>query len=203
MSDIIIVGVDGEMTGTELKENHKLCQIGIAFSHHITFESDIGWGPSAYVADPKALEVNKFTINRIETGANQIIVDKLLQAFLIGNGGSLEKRILIPVGFNVGRFDMPFIEDALPKSAALFSRRSIDLNAICFAMHKTIYAHGGYPKWSGWKKLAKTYGKNKIEELQIKGSEHNALYDAILAIFCLEFLRKAIVGNLSTGSEPS
>jgi hypothetical protein len=189
---LIYVGLDGEMTGTELSAQARLCQIGIAFDTKRTFVSDIGWGVGDYIAVDQALEVNKFTHRRIQQGPDPTFVDNLLESFLVGNGGLKDKKIFIPVGFNVGRFDMPFVEDALPISNQYFSRRTIDLNAICFDYDGEIKYEGSYPTWRGWKRLAKNYAQEIIDTSNVQGAAHDAGWDAVQAILCLEFLKSVI-----------
>lgn len=193
VSDPIFVGLDGEMTHTEVNEGGRLCQIGIAFTERKMFVSDIGWGPSDYVANEQSLAVNKFTRSRIEKGPLAEDVDSWLCAYLEGQGGNPEKKILIAIGWNVGAFDMPFVKNALPNSFQFFSRRTEDLTAICFRYHRKIYWEGSYPTWHGWKRMAKDYATTELLKRGIPENEHDAGYDALHGIFCWEFL-----GNVLT-----
>jgi len=121
-------------------------------------------------------------------------VDEELYEFLIALGADTKRRgKTIPVGFNVGSFDMPFVKDSLPKSFSLFSRRTVDLNAICFALdHKE---HNGMPvKAETWKKMAKAYAIQKIG----MENQHDAGWDSLMHIYCFEYLRGIINSNGGT-----
>lgn len=78
-------------------------------------------------------------------------------------------------------FDMPFVRATLPRSAALFSRRSIDLNSICFL-------YGGPDGWQDYKEEAKK------EAARIAGESrwHNAGFDAEAAILSFAYLRSRL-----------
>ena len=90
---------------------------------------------------------------------------------------------LIPMGFNVGSFDMDFIREWSPKSADLFGYRSMDLNALLFdeAVQKgqSFYQVKKQAKHLGETFAIYHFGENK---------PHHALYDAWVAMGVYHYL---------------
>jgi hypothetical protein len=85
----------------------------------------------------------------------------------------------------------------LPRTAALFSRRTVDLNALCFTLEGLPY-EGTAPGWSGWKRMASTYAERVIAGLPAGPdgfAAHDAGYDALLHLFAWRFLRAAAHGT--------
>lgn len=187
------IGLDGEMTGPEISEGHVLIQIGASIEGE-TFVSDIGW-PAGYPYTEIAMEVNGIPHERIwETYKHGLTADRTdqgLRSWLLDHGASEDKKVLVPVGFNVGSFDMPFVRKFLPESYKLFSRRALDLNALCFGMEGLLYG-GSTPLWTGWKRMAKGWA-DMVLAANDSGDQdwrpHNAGYDAAQAVECLNFLR--------------
>ena len=86
----------------------------------------------------------------------------------------------IPVGFNVGTFDMAFIKIHMPRLHEMFGYRSVDLNSLLIAEAVNRKAH--------LLELKKWY-KKKVESSALRicqDGAHNALFDAAQAIFILQ-----------------
>lgn len=191
------IGLDGEMTSSELANGGALIQIGFAafvdgkletnsFSINPYWDGDdVDWSEQAaavhgipredvFSFDPPAL---------VDLGA-YVWMQKVL-------GAKESKRASnIPVGFNVGAFDMPFVQKFLPKTFSLFSRRTVDLNALCFALDGKV--DNGMPvKFETWKKRAKVYAIEKIGN----ENQHDAGWDAIMHLYSFEYLSSQIKGE--------
>ena len=86
----------------------------------------------------------------------------------------------IPVGFNVGSFDMAFIKVHMPRLHALFGYRSVDLNSLLIAEAVNRKSHLiELKKW--YKKKAESSALRICQD-----GPHNALFDAAQAIFILQ-----------------
>lgn len=209
-SSLVFVGLDGEMTGTEITEGAWLCQIGVAADYYGTFAYDITVPKVAQsLAQPQALAVNGFTPERMSAGTPQQEVDEYLYEFLLRIGGDPEKKVLIPVGWNVGAFDMPFVRRFLPRSYSLFSRRTVDLNALCYSMGGITPYQGGIPTHKGWKRLAKkkaevilgtSYGDANWHDAEwsrrsFEPNWHDAGYDAAASLVAWRWLRSFLNGS--------
>ena len=189
---IAFVGLDGEMTGADIREGAKLVQIGasVGVAPEEQFCSLIGWAPGEYFADPKAMEVHGIPPEEIHAAPRADEVDDRLYEWCLENGGTAEKRALIAVGWNVGTFDMPFVRDALPRTYGLFSRRSADLNAVCFALGRVARHSGSFPSWTAWRRMSKRAAEKELTDLGIGATWHDAGYDAVASLLSWQWLRK-------------
>lgn len=188
-----IFGLDGEMSGTELGEGHKLIQIGVAvdterdgtpLDQPELFCSLIGWPENKLVWDHRAAEVHCIPRETVLAAPPAEEVDEALYSWLVEVGVELdERRLQIPCGFSVGTFDMPFVGQALPRSWGLFSRRYADLNAIVFALGRTVSAPiGGSPSPKVWKRRLKKAGLELVRDVGRTEGEHDAGTDALIAL---------------------
>ena len=202
-----IFGLDGEMSDAAISDGGRLIQIGVTanlnadgsvadegnvFSSLIN-PGDMGWAT-------RAEAVHGFTRKQIENAPLAEEVDIALEEWLINNGASTTRRgETIVTGFNVGSFDMPHLALVLPRSYAMFSRRSIDLNALCFTLDGAKYLQDPNPlSWATWKSLAKTYSDRKIASLYQGKPEiaaHDAGYDALMHLYSWRFLQAVMHGN--------
>jgi len=200
----VFIGLDGEMTGNNVSEGHALCQVGVYFpdeDQRVTY--DIGHPfPTQY--QDRALAVNGFTMDRVHTlyeeGHNQYYADNRLVEECVRRWGSgrhdtpYPETRLVPVGWNVGAFDMPFVRKYLPRFSEWVSRRTVDLNAVVFSM-EGIEADGGVPTWKGWKRKSKRHA----EQLLLRAGEpvmwHDAGFDAEAAYYSWNYLRGVMHGG--------
>ena len=201
-------GVDGEMTTGDQETGGRLIQIGItadvdsqgnplegsvAYSAFFNPGCDFAWSD-------RAEAVHGFTKSQVKSARPASEVDDELVEWLLANGADPSYRgNIIPVGFNIGAFDMPHIKQVLPKTYARFSRRTVDLNALAYALDGKIYGNNreGYDA-NAWKSNAKTYAERTIATLtegrDVKAA-HDAGYDALLHLHVWRFLKAAIVGE--------
>lgn len=196
------VGIDCEMTGTDYS-TYKLIQVGFTVDPRIEdkcFKSDIGW--TEYNFQKEALEINRFTTERIEAGPPvQEVETKLLAWF---EKVELEETGIIPVGFAVRTFDMPFLAATfspdlmkffirpkprgLPSDSSPYLYRCCDLTDYTLGMGSNI--DRSQRKLYGemaWKRAGKTYARRELEKVGVVPDWHDALYDARAALLQMEF----------------
>jgi len=184
----LYIGLDGEMSSSELSEGGKLIQIGLFTQDGYQLSMKINPGECQW--SERAFEVHGITLESLQSAPLPDEVDSQVYDWLIAIGVDTSSRgKIIPVGFNVGAFDMPFVKDSLPKSYSLFSRRTVDLNALCFALDYK--EENGMPvKAATWKKRAKAYAIEKIGT----ENQHDAGWDAEMHLRSYEYLR-GIINN--------
>jgi hypothetical protein len=191
----VLIGLDGEMSGTALSEGHRLIQAGLALRSGGTvtiFSSLVGWDDDQLVWDERAYDVHRIERERVLDAPRPDEVDAQADAFITATVGELGNRTLISVGFNVAAFDHPFFRATLPKTMRRVSRRAIDLNSLCFALD----GWGGdrqVPRsWERWKKDASAWADEQLAADGQAGAPHDAGWDAGRALYALEFLRTQI-----------
>jgi len=181
-------GTDGEMTGAQkvhdFYREYALIQIGVAITPDIIFTSDIGH--QTYNWTQEALDVNKFTHERIRAGPAPAVVDAALVEWVKANVPG-ERIKLIPVGFNVASFDVPYVRYWLPEFSKLLGYRSVDLNSVLYTAAKV--TGRGYDKI---KDAAKKYA---VRVLARPENHHDAGYDAVVALAAWEYLIKLLGGT--------
>lgn len=184
---ITYIGLDGEMSGTDLSSGSRLIQIGLAKIVDGEIESAAELiNPGVMSWSEEAEGVHEFTQRQIEEdGLMPNIVDRHMSDWINSKG---QRRDTVAVGFNVGSFDMPFLNYTLPLTFAKFSRRTVDLNSIIFYMSDTDR------EFQRIKRNAKAYAVQKMSGLfeGFKDRQHDAEYDAVMALYCFEYLRSLI-----------
>jgi DNA polymerase III epsilon subunit-like protein len=186
---MLLAGLDIETTGLDMKAGHRLIQIGISVLDTETGQTN------DYVSDVRpvgkiiysdyALKVNGFSKRRIKAARSQDSVDAAIWSQMMKDSYKLDS--LIPVGFNVIMFDMPFIKKELPLVSTLFtypseqrSTRAIDLMSLGL-----LYEFKTGTPYDSLKKDMKDY----VEKVFGYENHHDALYDAKAALETLRFLR--------------
>ena len=191
----IFCGFDGEMSGADLEGGCALIQIGAAIridGQVQTFCSDISPtpGPPGWW-QPKAAQVHGLTLERLAAAPTASQVDDQLYDWLVAAGADPSRRArLLPVGFNVMAFDMPFVKKFLPRSYSLFSRRGIDLNALCFALAQADQSSSARSA-DGYKRLMKQTVDPVVSQLNDQGP-HNAGFDAAQALLGFEWISNGL-----------
>ena len=177
MTEPVFVGLDGEMTNNTPPPDGQLVQIGIALGPptNARFVSDIR--PIFFRFSEEARKVNGFTDERVRAAQQPAAVDNHLYEWLVEHGA--KPKSLVPVGFNVGNFDMIYVRYYLPRTASLFSYRSVDLNAIVFTLAQVLGKN-----WKDIKTDAKKFAANP--------KPHDALADAVEALDCWNYLQRLI-----------
>lgn len=195
-------GLDGEMSGADLHEGGRLIQIGVAalpggpsdLGKAETFASLLNPGEMSWELEAEA--VHGYSMQEVQKSDSASSVDEALYDWMLANGASPKRRDCIAVGFNVGSFDLPHLHEVLPKTASLFSRRSVDLNALCFTLDG-LARDGEAMSWEQWKQLAKSYAITRITTLGYSdGAPHDAGYDALIHLYGWQFLRSVAQGQM-------
>ena len=187
----LLLGLDGEMSDSELEKGAVLLQIGVCDHYGNTFESLIGH-PEGWYKTEQASAVHMIPDEDILSAEPAEVVDARLRRWLDERlDDSLQRdertglRPFVPLGWNVGGFDMPFVRKFLPKSCELISRRSLDLNALCFALEAAgVTYEGERLSFNQWKNLAHDHAENLLGE----SNWHDALYDAQASLLSFNFL---------------
>jgi len=198
------VGIDAEMTGTDYL-THRLIQVGFTVDARDSakcFRSDVGWENGNYRYQDEALVVNRFTHERIRTGPKVDEVESKLLTWFKEVG--LEESSIIPVGFAVRTFDMPFINRTfstevmkyfirpkprgLPSDHSPFLYRCSDLTDYTLGMaygiersQRKLYGE------QAWKRAGKEYAQRELAKAGVEPDWHDALYDARAALLQMEF----------------
>jgi len=183
-----IVGLDLETNGTDIATAAPI-QIGIYLPNGATYETLIYWPITIDDWSEEAEKIHGLSQEDIRTsGRSREWATRNIQSFFESH--DIHKPW--PVGFNVGGFDMAILQHWMPELWLLFSRRTVDLNALCMYLGSI-----GLPRiestnpwrWDTLKKRVKRLAKEKMDALGIEGQEHDALYDATLAYFAWEILQ--------------
>lgn len=184
---ITYIGLDGEMSGNDIDAGHKLIQIGMAkYVDNVMVSIGTLLNPGVMEWSEQAESVHQFPRDFIETyGEDPAMVDSMLANW--ANPGN-QRRDVVMVGFNVGSFDRAFVKQSLPILFSKFSRRSVDLNSVIFAMSET------NSQFERIKASAKEYAFEKMEGMfdGFKNRQHDAEYDAVMSLYCFEYLVNVI-----------
>jgi len=184
----LYVGIDGEMSSSEIDQNGKLIQIGL------TVRTAAGLDTLTLLINPEdpdmqwseeAAAVHNIPLSEVlEYGRSNESVDELCYRWLLAHGADIKKRRLtIPVGFNIIGFDMPFVRAQLPKTASLFSRRMADLNGMIWMLQGKD-GHG----FTGWKKKALDYAHGQLDDHK----PHDAGWDSARHLLCFEYFKQLV-----------
>lgn len=198
-TDWALVGLDGEMSSSELNEGGRLIQAGAAAwvdqpgGAVTTFTRLIHHDEMAWSS--RAAAVHGISRDELAAAPSATEVDEELRVWLLANGGVDGRRLIVPIGLNVAAFDMPFFRQALPHASLLIARRAVDLNALCFT-----YA-GWEPNsksdnardFAGWKRSMKIAANNELARRGIEVREHDAGFDAAQALLGWWWLRQQAV----------
>lgn len=177
-NEMKLTGLDIETTGTDINKNHRLIQVGIVLPNGEKLSADVR-PVGDIMIQAEAMKVNGFTLARIGDADLTHVVDDIMSADIRRNG--YKHGDLTPVGWNVGAFDMAFMKKEMPKTAAYFSYRAMDLTALAIAYELRTGKSRLELKQRLAKRVAKKLGRDE---------RHDALYDAEAALVCLNMLLK-------------
>ena len=195
---IYYLGLDCETSTDSLAGGGKLIQIGLAHfcsdanvaSLSLTIrqpESEMAW-------DEEAAAVHKITKEEVVSAKSAAEVDQLCVDFVNEHFDLADNHKLIPVGFDVGAFDMPFVRATLPMLSKLFGRQSLDLNSICFgfSIARADSLDDTGDEMQHWKRSSIDCAHKKLAEDSYSTREgwweHNAGYDAAEGLLALKYL---------------
>ena len=197
---ITFLGLDAEMSDSELSKGAVIVQIGAAASPTDVFCEVIGWPIGSYHKTSRAMAVHGISEEEIAQAPPPAEVDARFWDWLCHHGASVDKKAVVPVGFNVNGFDLPFVRAYLPKSYALLSRRVVDLNGLLYTFAECMPYEGSRPTSSGWKRIAKRYAAEALANAGVAPKWHDAGYDAAAALLVREFFRGLISGRSGISS---
>jgi len=194
-----LFGLDGEMSSADLETGGKLIQAGAAawadepggpvdvFTRLIRHD-EMEWSERAFM-------VHGITKEEIAAAPRPEEVDSGLREFLISHGATPGQRTVVPIGLNVGSFDMPFFRDSLPGASSLIARRCVDLNSLLFTFSgwDPYEVGSNFRDFGGWKRSMKNAANSIIEKSGLVGREHDAGYDAAQALIGWWWLRGHLV----------
>jgi hypothetical protein len=184
---MLFIGLDGEMSSPDLEKGGCLIQIGLSvatnrgietIAYYIRPPEDMYW-------EDRAAEVHQISQEALRlNGKHREEVDELLCEWLIKRGAHPTNRFKnIPVGFNITGFDMPFVKATLPKTYAMLSRRTAELNGMLWLLH------GKQGKnMDRWKEMAMEYARINLSSFK----PHDAGWDSARHLLCFEYLRTAV-----------
>lgn len=95
-----------------------------------------------------------------------------------------DKAVYCMIGWNVAGFDRPFVEKHMPLTFERFSYRTIDLNAICYAL-----AEPNVRSYDTIKNRSKQYGADKVGGPEMA---HQAGWDAATSFYAYLYLRDLV-----------
>lgn len=175
------LGLDVETTGTDARR-HGLVQVG-AYSEeeNLLFVSDVN--PGYVDADPEAMKIHGLSFERIQSAPSTREVDERLARWLKERCPNPAR--LHAVGFNVASFDLVFLRKFLPRSWSRLSYRTLDLNALLFALRLSGQSLD--------KQAVKCEAQRRVAR-RVPGAPrwHDAGYDAMAATFVLDILLERI-----------
>lgn len=178
---ILSIGMEHLATGEtyyqEIKHDLLMVEPRASRVHGLDMNSlDLPEAEFAFTASLAAAEEVHTPNRRIHMGACDLAAREWLQQF------SEKPGKLLALGWNIAGFDMPFVRKYLSKTNAWFSRRTIDMNALCFFFDVA----GNQPLLEA-KALLKKQCKNQYT--------HNALADAKAAAEGFRYLVRQIQEN--------
>lgn len=173
----VYCGLDTETTGTSPQS--EIIQIGLYVDDELRLGSDVGHRGNFHW-EAKAFEINGFTLQRIFDGVPVYAVDYVLEIFVqdVCKKYDCEPWQIIPVGKNVGSFDIPLVRRTFSLFSSKLGYRSLDLNALLLAQ---------YPNDEDYQTVKTFITEQAALNVKSKGQLHDALYDAELAIRFLQY----------------
>ncbi len=183
MKDYELISLDLETSGSD-SEKHTILSVGcVRLSDMSSFYSEVRH--ESFEMSPEATRVHQLDLSTRDDKKLPTLVqlDNTLRDWLTQGKGTPKKNSMIPMGMNVGTFDMGFVRKYLPKTASCFGYRSMDLNAILF-LDSMMQGRSFQDTKDAARVLGTSYAHAHVPELQ----PHNALYDAFSNIGILYFV---------------
>ena len=175
MRDFDVISIDIETSGTDV-DTHTLLSIGcVRLSDMQSFYTEVRH--ESFEMSPESARVHGLNLTNRDSKKlpKMSQVDVHLRDWLKKSEFYRESKsyTIIPMGMNVGSFDMQFVRKFLPKSFSLLGYRSIDLNALMFT---DALMRG--KRFKEVKSFAKEIGRFYAIEKVPDRHPHDALFDA-------------------------
>jgi len=188
----LYVSLDGEMTGIDLTSGAALISVGAATWENKPGESIHTYysmmNPGEMTWSPEAAAVHGLSQQEVKQSKSASEVDDELSQWLTNLGAS--RGQVIPVGVNFASFDGPFFKKYLPKTSALLSHRTVDINSLCFT-----WACATGKSFSEVKTQMYAMANNLLDESGIPVREHDAGFDAAQALTVWHAFVQNITGD--------
>jgi DNA polymerase III epsilon subunit-like protein len=207
-----LIGLDFETSGTDHEESAPI-QIGLANRDGEVMVSLVGgwkwlgeWRgmEKAYEWNERSFEIHRIERDRLASAPPAAEVDREAARFVTSSYKGVRSNWVVAVGWNVAGFDLPFLRKHFPKTQRNMSYRSIDLNAIVFAVTESGLTRPTGEAWTY--KALKGFVKNAAAERVAAESDffdgaewHDAGYDALASLYAYDALR----GVLRTSGRPA
>jgi hypothetical protein len=187
----IFVGLDCETSARSLAQGARLIQAGIAIRTDAGLEvlsELVSWDEMLW--DEGAAAIHNIPREALDAARPAAQVDTAFHNWLVlRTPAETSHQELVSVGFNVASFDHPFFAHAMPRTMGLFSHRAVELNSLCFALDGAPGPDGKCWGSEQWKACAKSVAAERLEARGLGGVEHDAGYDAALALEIFDWLR--------------
>lgn len=183
------VGVDIESTRGDLYG--RAIQLGWAFSKSEYYSTPLRWTPQELehhgMWQDEAAAVHQIPKEQClfdpQHNSHASAVDRMLGE----QYQDVPEKELIAVGFNVAGFDMAILRRDMPKFCRPFHYRTLDINAVLFMDGLRA---GTPPLFKERKDTIMDEAKRRLTELGIAEKRHDAGYDALFALVCMEVLQE-------------
>lgn len=181
-----MIGFDIETTGLDPKKSG-IISMGFYMPHVSLYLVN---NPLPCYVDKDALDVNGFTVEQIESferlddKAVALNLASLVHGIHFKDFKDIPETNLLPVGLNVGAFDMVFLKQHFPLTASLFHYRCIDLTGIAHFVSELFEVEKEEVKEASKKTISAWFSDPNMVQgnsTVIQMREHNAFYDAMLA----------------------
>jgi DNA polymerase III epsilon subunit-like protein len=185
----MLIGLDCETTGP-IPGRHNLVQIGLCLPSEERFFSPVGW--RTFEAEPEALQIIRMSEDDIRQAPFAPYAERDLIVWCAARGVS--ENSLVPVGWDVSGFDLPFVRLTFPDFSKRFlSQQAVELNTVCHALAGVKRYHDAPRDFDFWKRAAKRAAEfDALARLGIAAAWHHAAYDALTSLLAFEWLRKVI-----------
>jgi hypothetical protein len=194
----VFVGLDCETSAVDLASGARLIQAGVAvWSAAPGGEVDIFCSllrQDVMEWSDEAAAVHQIPREALTDAPLPSDVDSLLYDWMCRRGAVAGRQIVIPVGLNVGSFDLPFFQQALPRFSSLLSHRTVDLNSLCFTFAGWDPCPSGvFPRgFESWKSAMKDEANSHLAQSGFVVREHDAGFDAAQALLGWWWLRQQL-----------
>jgi len=170
-------------------DKHSILSIGMVVSlngleDYQSFYREIKY--DELVVSPEAIEINKYDFTIQKNRVPLVAADEAAVIFLKKYYHPDEKPL--PIGLNVGSFDMQFINRQMPLLATKLSHRAVDLNSLMYML-----AHKHSRDFKELKKEMSDKAHKEVSSFALGVSKHNALYDAVFNLSLYLMIKEDLI----------
>lgn len=180
--------LDIETSGTD-STKHSILSVGMVVSingleDYQSFYREIKYDELLIV--PDSIKINKFDFINQENRTHILQADKEAVAF-IKKYYPIDKKPM-PIGLNVGSFDLQFINKQMPLLSKVLNRRSVDLNSLMYML-----AHKHSKDFLELKQELSDEANKRTVNLGLGIEKHNALFDAMFNLNLYLLIKKDLL----------